>query len=363
MRALRLLHGDVPDVPAARRRARRSARAHLPHQAGARRRAGHGEDAAAPRPLPHLPQLRDDVPVGRASTDACSTSAATSSTSASGARRRSRRCAGRCARGLLAKPLFGGALARGPRGEVAAAARARAPVPDARAGGRLARRRGIARKMLALEGCVQPSLAPNIDAAMARVLDRIGISLVRGGGGCCGALPYHLTSTTRRVALAKRNIDAWWPHVERGAEAIVVTASGCGVMVKDYGHLLRVGSAVCATRRSASPRSRAIRSRSSAPNGAASRRRSRWTTARRRVAFHPPCTLQHGMKLRGRVEEILLALGLELDTGGRRAPVLRLGRHLFDPAARAREPAARRTSWPRSRRAAPTSSPPPTSAA
>ena len=97
VRALRLLHGDVPDVPAARRRARRPARAHLPHQGGARGRAGHREDAAAPRPLPHLPQLRDDVPVGRAVRPAASTSAARSSTrrsprSAAGARARATRC-------------------------------------------------------------------------------------------------------------------------------------------------------------------------------------------------------------------------------------------------------------------------------
>ena len=99
-----------------------------------------------------------------------------------------------------------------------------------------------------LEGCVQPSLAPNIDAAMARVLDRIGSlgDARSGGGGCCGALPYHLSEHDEARALARRNIDAWWPHIERGAEAIVVTASGCGVMVRDYGHLLAQRRAVCA---------------------------------------------------------------------------------------------------------------------
>ena len=87
---------------------------------------------------------------------------------------------------------------------------------------------------------MQPTLAPGIDAAIARVLDRVGITLLQvAAGGCCGALPHHLDAGDEARALARRNIDAWWPHVERGAEAIVVTASGCGVMVKDYGHLLR----------------------------------------------------------------------------------------------------------------------------
>ena len=96
-----------------------------------------------------------------------------------------------------------------------------------------------ARRMLILRGCVQPTLAPSIDAAMARVLDRIGISAETvAGGGCCGALPYHLNEQDEGRTVARRNIDAWWPAIERGAEAVIVTASGCGVMVKDYGHLL-----------------------------------------------------------------------------------------------------------------------------
>src|SRR4029079_19035830 len=94
-------------------------------------------------------------------------------------------------------------------------------------------------KVVIAQGCVQPSLAPNIDAAAARVLDRAGISAVPvDGGGCCGALSYHLSEHDEARALARRNIDAWWPHVERGAEAIVVPARGCCVMVREYGHIL-----------------------------------------------------------------------------------------------------------------------------
>src|SRR5690606_11425515 len=97
-----------------------------------------------------------------------------------------------------------------------------------------------ARRMLAPTGCVQPVLAPNIDAAAARVLDRLGISLIAvEGGGCCGAVSQHTSAPEEALALARRNIDAWWPHLEAGVEAIVITASGCGLQVKEYGHYLR----------------------------------------------------------------------------------------------------------------------------
>ena len=97
-----------------------------------------------------------------------------------------------------------------------------------------------ARKMLVLDGCVQPALAPNINAAAARVLDRIGISLIKAErAGCCGAVSYHLNAQNEGIEYMRRNVDAWWPYVEQGAEAIVMTASGCGVTVREYGHLLR----------------------------------------------------------------------------------------------------------------------------
>jgi glycolate oxidase iron-sulfur subunit len=159
---------------------------------------------------------------------------------------------------------------------------------------------------------VQGALGPAIDAAMARVLDRVGVSLVRvQGGGCCGALPHHLEERAQAMTLVKRNIDAWWPFVERGGEAIVVTASGCGVMVKEYGHLLRHDAAYAAKAKKISELARdtveviAAEWTRIAPKIA-------MDMGSRKVAFHSPCTLQHGMKLKGRVEEILHALGLEL---------------------------------------------------
>jgi glycolate oxidase iron-sulfur subunit len=169
------------------------------------------------------------------------------------------------------------------------------------------------RRMLALAGCVQPALAPDINAATARVLDRLGISLWQAHeAGCCGALPGHLAEPDAACAMARRNIDAWWPHIEHGVEAIVMTASGCGVFVKDYGHLLQHDPAyrdkaarVAALTLDlsevlAQERDKLLALLSGRP------------VIRSKLAFHSPCTLQHGQKIRGVVEEILAAAGFEL---------------------------------------------------
>ena len=169
-----------------------------------------------------------------------------------------------------------------------------------------------ARKMIVLDGCVQPALAPNIDAATARVLDRIGISLVRvAAGGCCGALSYHLDAEEEARTLMKRNIDAWWPHLDRDTEAVVVTASGCGVMVKDYGYVFERDPAYAekAARIASLARDPVEVIAAEWPRIAP---KIAMDHGAQKVAFHPPCTLQHGMRLQGAVEEILLALGLEL---------------------------------------------------
>jgi len=214
-------------------------------------------------------------------------------------------------RGLMAKSLFGGALAMGRFVKPLLPQSLSAKVPGgARAGAWPAPRH--ARRMLVLAGCVQPALAPSIDVAMARVLDRIGISLLRvAGGGCCGALPHHLDARDDAMRIVRQNIDAWWPHVEQGAEAIVVTASGCGVMVKDYGHFLRHDSTYAdkAARIGALARDTVEVIAAEWPRIAP---RVAMDRGAQRVAFHPPCTLQHGMKLKGCVEEILSAIGLDL---------------------------------------------------
>jgi glycolate dehydrogenase iron-sulfur subunit len=215
--------------------------------------------------------------------------------------------------GLLSGPVFSAALSLGRLVKPILPKEISSGIPDRLSPGPWPEARHP-RKMIVPAGCVQGALAPIIDTAMARVLDRIGISLIRvSGGGCCGALPYHLSEQQRAVDIVKRNIDAWWPHIERGAEAIVVTASGCGVMVKDYGHLLRLDADYSAKAKKISELTRdtvevvASEWARIAPKVA-------MDLGSRKVAFHSPCTLQHGMKLKGRVEEILHALGLELTT-------------------------------------------------
>lgn len=172
-----------------------------------------------------------------------------------------------------------------------------------------------ARKMLVLAGCAQPTLAPNINAATARVLDRFGIQLIEAArAGCCGALRYHLNEQEAGLDDMRRNIDAWWPHVEEGVEAIVMTASGCGVMVKEYGHVLRHDPryAEKAERISALTRD-TCEVMATEVTALDEKLPASWPSALpKRIAFHPPCTLQHGQKIRGVTEKVLRAAGFEL---------------------------------------------------
>jgi glycolate oxidase iron-sulfur subunit len=210
----------------------------------------------------------------------------------------------------------------GPAVQIGRAIRALVPedlrskLPQARAAGELPHRTHT-RKVLLLNGCVQPALVPAIDAATARVLDALGVeALVESSSGCCGAIDYHLTAHDAAKQRARRNIDAWWPHIERGAEALVINASGCGAMVKDYAQLLGDDSkyAVKAERVSGMTRDLAeflapLVDRIAEifpPSGATSSR------AASRIAFHPPCTLQHTQKLKGVTEALLSKLGAEL---------------------------------------------------
>ncbi|HET7570868.1 MAG TPA: glycolate oxidase subunit GlcF [Gammaproteobacteria bacterium] len=169
--------------------------------------------------------------------------------------------------------------------------------------------RGLDRKMLVLDGCVQPVAAPATNAAAARVLAQLGIELQRPeGAGCCGAISHHLTAPEEAKSFMRRNIDAWWPYIEAGAEALVMTASGCGAMVREYGHLLRddLNYATKAARVSelTLDLSEVLARENLDPfagigNG-------------RRIAWHPPCTLQHGQQVVGVAERILRAAGFDL---------------------------------------------------
>jgi glycolate oxidase iron-sulfur subunit len=167
------------------------------------------------------------------------------------------------------------------------------------------------RKMLLLAGCVQPSLAPNIDAATARVLDRLGIELiVAPESGCCGGLRRHTDDPDGALAQAKRNIDAWWPRLEAGAEGIVMNASGCGAIVREYGHVLRHDPMYAARAARVSELTRDLAE--VVPALLAPRLPLARAGAAGRVAFHPPCTLQHAQRIRGVVEGLLRACGAEV---------------------------------------------------
>jgi glycolate oxidase iron-sulfur subunit len=242
--------------------------------------------------------------------------------------------------GQLARPLLPPALKR----KVPPAAAPATPWPTT----------VHARRMLVLDGCAQPSLSPNTNAAAARVLDRLGITLVRApDAGCCGAVTFHLNRQEAALDTMRRTIDAWWPHIESGAEAIVMTASGCGVTVKEYGHYLAQDPAYAAKAQRVTELTKDVSeiiaaegaklkalithhptaasdssSQESNSNASAALRAAggqipeqvrgpsstprRAPIPRQRVAFHSPCSLQHGLKLNGRVESLLTSLGYTL---------------------------------------------------
>jgi len=215
-------------------------------------------------------------------------------------------------RGLLSKKSFAAALAIGRAARPLLPAALRNKVQSRRVPGAWPTTQH-ARTMLLLDNCVQDAMAPSIDAAAARVLDRAGITLRRvAAGGCCGALSHHLNEHSAAVERVRANIDAWWPLIEAGAEAIVVTASGCSVMVKDYGHFMQHDAAYA----SKAARIAALAKDVSEVVADA------WATLKpalkpaaagaTSIAYHPPCTLQHGMKLRGGVEGLLREAGFNL---------------------------------------------------
>jgi len=166
-----------------------------------------------------------------------------------------------------------------------------------------------ARKMLLLEGCVQPGMLPNINSATARVLDALKIQLVSASTAtCCGALRYHLNDQEGGLENAKQNIDAWWPLVEQGVEAVVMTASGCGVMVKDYGHLLAQDPNYAAKAKTISELTKDISE--ILPTLQNELINLIGTDPKSGVVYHPPCTLQHGQQIRGAVESLLGSIGV-----------------------------------------------------
>jgi glycolate oxidase iron-sulfur subunit len=217
----------------------------------------------------------------------------------------------------LTSPLFGPAIKLGQlvRPLLPTSLKNKVPAP----GGADAQRwptREHRRKVLMLLGCVQPAMMPNVNSATARVLDAAGIqTLVADGAGCCGAIRTHLNDAEGGLADMRRNIDAWWPLVEGWTsqgkvEAIVMNASGCGVTVKDYGHSLAHDPVYAEKAQRISSLTRDL---SELLPDLVVRLKSQLRQRQPpKLAFHPPCTLQHGQQLRGGVEAQLRALGFEV---------------------------------------------------
>lgn len=210
----------------------------------------------------------------------------------------------------LTSPLFAPAMKMGQvvRGLLPERLREKVPAPQ-QAGSWPTRTHP--RKVLLLVGCVQPAMMPNINTATARVLDAAGIqTLVAPEAGCCGAVKFHLNDHEGGRAQMRRNIDAWWPYVERGeVEAIVMNASGCGVTVREYGHYLQHDPAYADKARRIGERTRDL---SELLPDLVPALQDKVRPDPGLFAYHPPCTLQHGQKLKGGVEQHMAALGFQL---------------------------------------------------
>ncbi len=169
--------------------------------------------------------------------------------------------------------------------------------------------RAQTRQMILFEGCAQASATPQTNVSVSRVMEKLGIEMVRvSGAGCCGAVSQHLAAPDEARDFMRRNIDAWWPLIEQGIEAIVISASGCGTQVKEYGTLLADDPVYAEKAQRISALAKDICEVVNSEELSVAEGRTRGT----RVAFHCPCTLQHGQQLVGLVENILERVGYEL---------------------------------------------------
>ncbi|HBS26061.1 MAG TPA: glycolate oxidase iron-sulfur subunit [Gammaproteobacteria bacterium] len=164
------------------------------------------------------------------------------------------------------------------------------------------------RKMLLLDGCVQPALQPSINRTAIKIFDHLGIELsAMPQAGCCGSLSHHMADTPQSKRFMRNNIDAWWPEIEKGAEAIVITASGCGTHIKEYGDFFTDEPAYADRAKKVSELCKDI-SEILIKEDLSDYK----ATNAQPIVFHPPCTLQHGQKITGVVEQMLEASGFTL---------------------------------------------------
>ncbi|MBT3068175.1 glycolate oxidase subunit GlcF [Rhodoferax sp. U11-2br] len=218
----------------------------------------------------------------------------------------------------LSSPLFAPAMAMGQLARGLLPQALQKKVPAKQSGGAWPTRQHP-RQVLMLAGCVQPSMSPNINSATARVLDAAGIqTVIAPKAGCCGALKFHLNDQDGGKSEMRANIDAWWPYINGvagrpGVEAIVMNASGCGATVKDYGHILRDDPAYAAKAQRISDLAHDI---SEWLPELTEKLRERVKPRASTIVWHPPCSLQHGMKLRGGVDKYMAELGFKLKITG-----------------------------------------------
>ena len=213
----------------------------------------------------------------------------------------------------LTSPLFAPAMKLGQAVRGVLPAKLKAKVPAPQPAGKWPTQTHP-RKVLMLAGCVQPAMLPNINTATARVLDAAGIqTLIAPEAGCCGAVKFHLNDQEGGTAQMRANIEAWWPYVEQGVEAIVMNASGCGAMVKDYGHVLQGDASYAAKAQRISALCKDLSELLPELVPTLKPKLNAAAVAKAGVqAYHPPCTLQHGQKLKGGVEQHMAALGFAI---------------------------------------------------
>ena len=213
---------------------------------------------------------------------------------------------------LLSKNLFSGSLRLGQVFRPVLPRRIQQSIPLRASAMHVWPKTQHLRKILLVEGCVQTALQPDIDKAAAIVFDRIGIQSLRiKAAGCCGSISHHAEAESETHAYIKTNIDAWWPAIESGSiEAITMTASGCGVMLKDYAQILADDPAYADKAGKISALYKDPCEIITAADIETGNINANHTG--KPVAFHPPCTLQHGLKLDGRIEALLTSLGYKL---------------------------------------------------
>jgi glycolate oxidase iron-sulfur subunit len=165
---------------------------------------------------------------------------------------------------------------------------------------------GIRRRRVALlSGCAQSVLAPSINAATIRLLARNGHEVVQAGEGCCGSLVHHMGRANEALAQARATIDAWTRELDgAGLDAILITASGCGTTIKDYGYMLRNDPAYAAKAARIAALARDVSEYLASLELGAPARRSGLA-----VAYQAACSIQHGQKIVRQPKELLAKAG------------------------------------------------------